>query len=229
MATWPASDVEAIPLWSRILVAGGAVGLVPGMIAVMSPGLSFAEKPTLTGEHVVLRPVCAADAYKLAATDDETDRLTGTHRTFTLDELERWYGSRAEHDDRLDLAIVERASGQLAGELALMDLDVDNRSCAFRIALVGAGSYGRGLGTEASRLVLAHAFDTVGLHRVDLEVYAFNPRARHVYEKLGFVYEGTKRQALYWDGEWVDARIMSILSSDWAQHQSPAAVANSDR
>lgn len=47
-----------------------------------------------------------------------------------------------------------------------------------------------------------------------LEVYAFNPRARRVYERAGFVYEGTKREALLWDGEWTDAIVMSILASD---------------
>lgn len=54
------------------------------------------------------------------------------------------------------------------------------------------------------RLVLAvvdHGLTTMGLHRISLEVYAFNPRARHVYEKVGFVHEGTGRDALLFDGE----------------------------
>lgn len=103
--------------------------------------------------------------------------------------------------------------------MVLNDLDPPNRSCGFRIALVGPEVFGRGLGTEATRLVLAHAFDTVGLHRVSLEVYAFNPRARRVYERVGFVHEGTLRQVLRWDGAWVDADVMSILATDWAAHR----------
>jgi RimJ/RimL family protein N-acetyltransferase len=53
------------------------------------------------------------------------------------------------------------------------------------------------------------------VHRIELQVYAFNPRARHVYEKVGFVHEGTMREALLWDAEWVDAHLMGMLSSDW--------------
>ncbi len=63
--------------------------------------------------------------------------------------------------------------------------------------------------------MLRHAFETVGLHRVELEVYRFNPRARHVYEKAGFVLEGTKREGLLWDGEWVDVDLMAMLEADW--------------
>ncbi|MET1064639.1 MAG: GNAT family protein, partial [Arthrobacter sp.] len=49
---------------------------------------------------------------------------------------------------------------------------------------------------------------------IALEVYAFNPRARHVYEKVGFRYEGTGRDALWFDEQWIDVHYMSILETD---------------
>lgn len=127
------------------------------------PSLTFADKPTLNGERVTLRPVDVAD-------------------------------------------------------------DPADQSCGFRILLANESFYGRGLGTEATTLILAHAFDTVGVNRIELEVYTFNPRARHVYEKVGFVLEGTKRQALNWHGEWIDADLMAMLASDW-RSRAPRAPA----
>ena len=127
--------------------------------------------------------------------DPESGRLTGTHAEFDEATARRWYASRGEQDDRLDLAIVERATGEYAGEVVLNELDRANRTCGFRIGL-RPGSWIVGLGSEATRLIVDYAFDTVGLHRLELEVYAFNPRARHVYERAGFVYEGTRRDAL---------------------------------
>jgi RimJ/RimL family protein N-acetyltransferase len=182
--------------------------------------LSFAEKPVLSGALVTLRPVTAQDAAGLFAMDDESGRLTGTLRkeddpSWTLENLRQWYASRAEHDDRIDLSIIERATGAWAGEVVLNELNVRNQCCGFRIALQGPQFYGRGLGTEATRLVTDYAFAVVGVHRIELEVYAFNPRARHVYERVGFVYEGTMRDALRWDGEWIDCHLMAMLSSDW--------------
>jgi RimJ/RimL family protein N-acetyltransferase len=51
--------------------------------------------------------------------------------------------------------------------------------------------------------------------RVALEVYAFNPRARRVYEKSGFKVEGVKRDALKFDDERVDSILMSALAPEW--------------
>lgn len=53
----------------------------------------------------------------------------------------------------------------------------------------------------------------MGMHRISLEVYDFNPRARHVYEKVGFVHEGTGREALLFDGAWVDVHYMAVIGS----------------
>nr|MDT0662162.1 GNAT family protein [Micromonospora sp. DSM 115978] len=190
----------------------------------MSSGISLAEKPTLVGAAVTLRPVRASDAVGLAAVHPETIRLTGTHRTHTVEVLERWYDSRGGLDDRLDLAIVEPERDEWLGEVVLTELDRDNMSCGFRILLAGPEVYDRGYGTEATRLMLGHAFENVGLHRIELEVYAFNPRARRVYEKVGFRYEGTRRQALRWDDEWIDAHLMAVLADEWAEHRGHPAV-----
>jgi RimJ/RimL family protein N-acetyltransferase len=181
--------------------------------------LSFAAKPTLVGDLVLLRPVCADDVSGLIELlqDPESSRLTATRGDADRETAEKWYATRADHSDRLDLAIIEREGGTYVGEVVVNELDVENRSCGFRICLIGPRAFGRGFGTEAIRLILAHAFDTVGVNRIELEVFDFNPRARHVYEKVGFVHEGTKRQALRWDDEWVDAHTMAILQSDWRE------------
>ena len=96
----------------------------------------------------------------------------------------------------------------------LQDLDADNQSMCFRIALGGAADFGRGYGTEATRLLLDYAFDVVGVHRVTLEVFDFNTRAQRVYEKCGFVREGVQREALYWHGQWHDTIDMAVLAGD---------------
>lgn len=177
----------------------------------------FADKPTIVGERVVLRPMVATDADAMWADldDEEGRRLTGTHATFTRGQIDAWAASRVEQDDRLDLAVTDAATGAWLGEVVINDWDADNACCGFRIAL-SAGGRGRGFGTEATRLIVDHVFtEHPEVHRIELEVYAFNPRARTVYERVGFVAEGVRRHALRWDDEWIDSVGMAILRPDW--------------
>ena len=181
------------------------------------PRPDFLTKPVLSGDLVLLRAVTELDlpALRPMLADPEIARLTGSQSEAPEEErLQAWYRTRIGQDDRLDLAVVERATGRCVGEVVLNQWDGPNESCNFRIALA-PGAHGRGLGTEATRLICGYGFEKLGLHRISLEVYAFNPRARRAYEKAGFREEGVLRDALRWDGRWVDAAVMSILAGEW--------------
>lgn len=177
---------------------------------------AFKGQPTLVGHRVRLEPLGLEhfDGLRPMFSDPEGRRMTATREEHDDDLLRRWLSTRQDHDDRADFAIVELDTGRVLGEVVLNDLDVDNETCNFRIALTGPDVYGRGFGTEATSLVLDYAFDTVGLHRVELEVYSFNPRGQRAYEKAGFVREGVRRQALRWDGGWHDVVVMAALAGD---------------
>jgi RimJ/RimL family protein N-acetyltransferase len=144
----------------------------------------------------------------------ESMRLTGTHTAFTRAQIQEWLAGLATMDGRADWAIILEQDGTHIGEVVLNDYDPDNRSIGFRIALNADSRFGHGYGTEVTRAVVAHAFDVIGVHRIGLEVYAFNPRAQRVYEKCGFRVEGRMRDALLWNGEWIDAVVMGMLSTD---------------
>lgn len=168
------------------------------------------SNPTLVGELVILRPFVDDDvepAWEMV-NDPVGNDLTATTERFTFDQIEEWYRSRNDQADRIDLAIVERASGEFAGEVVLSDHDPDARTCSFRISLRGPAWFGRGLGTEAAALVVDHGFDRLGLDRITLDVLARNDRARRSYEKVGFVTVG---ESVDDDGSWVH---MATASTD---------------
>lgn len=76
---------------------------------------------------------------------------------------------------------------------------------------------GQGYGSEALQWALEWAFVHAGLHRVALDVAEWNERATKLYEKLGFVLEGRRREALWKGGRWWDSLDMGILSREWAE------------
>ncbi len=172
-------------------------------------------KPVLTGAGVRLRPLTAGDAGAMydSLDDPESLRLTGTQSTFTLEQVRHHCETVEQADDRLDYVI--EVAGQPVGEVVLNCVDDLNRSASFRIAIWKHADRNRGVGTEATWLLVRHGLEGVGLNRIELEVYSFNPRARRVYENVGFRLEGTRRQALWWDGEAVDAHVMAVLSEDF--------------
>ena len=177
------------------------------------------EKPILTGERVRLRPITAADAPQMFASlsDEESMRLTGTQDEFTFEQVESFCTKIEAADDRADYAITlkEDPTSTYIGEVVLNQFDEVNKGASFRIALGGVAHFGKGYGTEATRLILEYGFNVLNLHRIELEVYDFNPRAQHVYEKVGFVKEGVRRDVLLWEGEYHSAIVMSILSHEY--------------
>jgi RimJ/RimL family protein N-acetyltransferase len=187
----------------------------------------FATKPTLKGELAVLRPFTEADlpAMREALLDPEARVLTGSvhdeaqaRAPESPDEeklLRDWYLTRNDQPDRLDLAVADKATGACVGEVVLNQWDPGNESCNFRI-LIGPRGRDRGLGSEATRLIVGYGFERLGLHRISLEVYAFNPRARRAYEKAGFRVEGVLRESLRYNGAWIDATVMSVLAPEWS-------------
>jgi RimJ/RimL family protein N-acetyltransferase len=157
----------------------------------------FRDQPVLTGARVRLEPLGSRHFDGLWPMFGEPDcsRLTGTHDTFTEEQIRNWLATRRRHHDRADWAIVRIADGAVLGEAVVNDLDAANAAANYRISLVGPEVFGRGYGTEATRLVVEYALDVAGLHRLHLQVFAFNPRARRAYEKCGFVREGVQRRA----------------------------------
>jgi RimJ/RimL family protein N-acetyltransferase len=74
---------------------------------------------------------------------------------------------------------------------------------------------GNGFSTALYKLIFNLAFNEMNLNRCWLLVLDYNQRAKHIYEKLGFVYEGKQRKAVYKDGQYHDYHMMSILKEEY--------------
>jgi RimJ/RimL family protein N-acetyltransferase len=69
----------------------------------------------------------------------------------------------------------------------------------------------RGVGTAMLRHMIDWCRDNPAVHRLELWVYPDNPRAIHVYEKLGFQHEGNRRRSFLKDGKFKDLLLMGML------------------
>jgi RimJ/RimL family protein N-acetyltransferase len=173
---------------------------------------------TLTGEQVVLRRHRPANlaAFQRWYADPEIARLARYQASpMRPAEIERFFEERVVGAGTLTMAIHEATTDRLVGTCAFSQLDSDNRSALYHITIGESDVWGRGYGTEATRLMVDHAFGTLGLHRIALFVFEFNERAIRAYRRCGFVIEGRSRESIWRDGRWWDEIGMSLLASDW--------------
>jgi len=112
-------------------------------------------------------------------------------------------------------AIIDSQTDTLIGNCGLHDLNSIDRKTVFGIFLGNKDYWGRGYGTEATCLLLDYAFNILNLHRVELDVFAYNKRGIRCYEKCGFRYGGKKREAHFMAGAYHDILIYDILASEF--------------
>ena len=178
---------------------------------------------SLEGQSVVLRKHVPENlgAFRRWYRDPDVARLARYQDgPMSIEEIDRFFQGRAVGPESMAMAIHLRGTDRLIGTCAFSQLDGDNGSALFHITIGEKEEWGRGFGTEATRLMVDHAFGALGLHRVALTVFEFNERAIRAYVTCGFTTEGRAREAIWRDGRWWHEVSMSILESKWRQRRA---------
>jgi UDP-4-amino-4,6-dideoxy-N-acetyl-beta-L-altrosamine N-acetyltransferase len=169
----------------------------------------------IEGERVLLRRMSredAADVVRLRA-DPEVQAQLFSQRPPTVEEHLRWLADMEARGDRHEFMIVERTSGRSVGTIGLSRIDRVNRRAEYGVLIGEPDARGKGLAAEASRLLLAYAFGTLGLRRVYLHVLARNEDALRLYRRVGFQPEGVLRQHVRKGDELLDVAVMAVLEA----------------
>ncbi len=143
------------------------------------------------------------------------ETLVGSFRHVSREVDEAWFDRYlANRDHEVRLAIVLAESGALVGVAYLLRIDWVARSTELGLIIGESEHRGRGLGTQAAELAVAHAFDDLNLHRVSLTVLEDHAAAIRCYEKAGFEHEGLLRDAAYKGGSYRSLAAMGIVRRD---------------
>lgn len=165
-----------------------------------------------------LRPAEKEDAESYCRgflpVEPDIAHFTGCKESFTREEVLSFFYQCREDNSRRDFLLVA-PNGDIAGESVLNEIDWEARCANFRIAIFHPGDCSKGLGTWMTEKTLSYAFEALKLHRVELDVFSFNPRAIRAYEKAGFRREGIRREAIPYGGGWADDILMAVLEQEW--------------
>ena len=122
-------------------------------------------------------------------------------------------------DRKLCWAIAGRDDDRLIGGVTLFAIDRAQGRAEVGYSL-RADHWGRGLASEALQLALDHAFDTLGLRRIEADIDPRNTASCLLAERLGFVREGLLRERWRVADELQDSAIYGLLARDWRACQT---------
>lgn len=149
--------------------------------------------------------------------DPELIRCLGAPFRYISPDVDmRWYDDYMAHrGNTIRCAVTREGSQDILCLVSLTDIDYINQSAQFHIMVGSEANRGKGIGTFALHTMLCHAFSNMNLRRVELAVLEDNQRAQALYEKEGFIYEGTKRKAVYKNGDFQNLRMYSMLKDEF--------------
>lgn len=192
--------------------------------------ISERNGPLLDAGPVLLRPPRLSDHEAWAALRQASrDYLVPFEPLWPEDDLTRaafrrrlsLYEREMELGTAWPFFVFARSDGRLVGSITLSNIRRGVSETGTLGYWTGQAFAGRGYCTAAVRAVIGHAFDDLGLHRVEAACVPWNPASRRVLEKAGFVLEGRARAYLKINGTWADHLLFGCVDE---RHGSGAAA-----
>ena len=175
----------------------------------------------LEGRYVIVECLSkdkhGADLYEVYGPDSPADMWTYLFQN-PVQSQEEWSAlldQMLTAQDRFYYAIVDKESGKALGTFALIRI---NRGS--RVNEVGSVTYSpqlkrTRLATEAQYLLARYVFEELEYRRYEWKCDALNQPSRYAAERLGFIYEGTFRQAVVYKGRNRDTDWLAMIDKDW--------------
>lgn len=169
----------------------------------------------LQGNSIALRPLQSSDIEDLIKWRNNPQiRESAMIHPFPVarDLEEKWLSGLLNDitNTRVYFGIEKKEKNKLIGYTSLTRINQINRNCYFGIIIGETEDQGKGMGQEATKLTVNYALKYLNLHKISLEVLSENEQAIHIYKKLGFKEEGLFREHFYWNGSYLDVKVMAI-------------------
>lgn len=176
----------------------------------------------LFGRYVLLEHVSAAkhgqDLYEsFAQADPQGDLWTymGYGPFEDLEQFLTWLKTRETSSDPLSYAYVPKQTGRAAGMGAFMRLDAANGVIEIGHIWLSPRLQRTREATESIYLMIRHAFEDLGVRRLEWKCDALNMPSRRAADRFGFTFEGVFRQHFIVKGRNRDTAWYSIIDKEW--------------
>lgn len=172
----------------------------------------------IVGEKILLRPIDMNDINTLFKihNDIKFKKLAMFHPfPVTFGQDKKWVDDITSDTSNKSIyfAIEEKGTKLFAGYASLRNINWVNRNCYFGIVIV-PDLQGKGIGKEATQLIINYAIKNINLKKIQLEVISENQNAIKLYKDSGFIEEGTLRKQYYFEGFYYDVLLMAYFNKN---------------
>ena len=137
------------------------------------------------------------------------------YRVLTLEDKYKWWKDKILNDNTWQFFVVKPIDKDIViGSIGLTYIHPIYKTAEFSITIGHENYRGGGYGSDALRTIVKHGFEQLNLNRIWCEVYSNND-AIGVYRHIGFKDEGTQRQTVFKNGEYLDSHLLGMLRSDY--------------
>jgi len=173
----------------------------------------------LEGKNIYLRPLSMDDTngpYPSWFNNPIVTRYNSHGGITYTKEMAKEYVQMTTSSEKYQVfAIIQNTTQQHIGNISLQQIDIKTK-CADLAILIGETSvYGKGIGEESGNLLLAYAFNVLGLHRISCGTSSINIGMQKLALKLGMKQEGIRRDAFTKNGKFVDIIEYGILENEY--------------
>lgn len=171
----------------------------------------------LEGAKVLLRPITMEDTPLIVKWRSRPSVYMNLYsrRPITVTEHEEWMRSYVTTGKCEQFIIVDKQAQVPVGSVFIKNIDRQTQKGEYGIFIGEESARGKGLGREAAHLMLQYGFETMGLHKIYLSVFAYNQAAIHSYQRAGFEIEGIFRDDFADNGRYEDVVWMAALKEEW--------------
>lgn len=128
---------------------------------------------------------------------------------------QKWFQNQLFDQSKCNFSIIHTENMENIGMTGLIDINIRHSRAQFYLTIGNKDYHGKKLPDQIIPLVLKYGFEELGLNKIYLYTLNNNEKARRVYKRNGFKYEGTLRNHYFCVREYQDLQVMSVLKSEW--------------
>lgn len=170
----------------------------------------------IEGNKVLLKPINKNDTPNIIKwRNSENVRKNFIYQEeLTIETHTRWLENKVNTGEVVQFIIIEKVKNLDIGSVFLRDIDTKNNKAEFGIFIGEDEARGKGLGQEATRLIVEYGFNQLKLNKIFLRVFAQNTGAIKSYEKAGFIKEGLFKEDVKINDSYYDVIFMGIINEN---------------